>query len=79
MGNGRVRARRMGNGRFRARRMRGGRRFAPLPTAYGPHGDSHAGSPALDAFHSAKSLAERFSPLPALCVPSLSAISASVA
>mmetsp|Transcript_43713 Transcript_43713/g.114896 ORF Transcript_43713/g.114896 Transcript_43713/m.114896 type:complete len:254 (-) Transcript_43713:563-1324(-) len=44
-----------------------------------PHGESHAGSPALDAFHSAKSDAERFSPAPAVCVPSDSAISASVA
>ena len=44
-----------------------------------PHGDSHIGSPAFDFFQSAKSLAERFSPASALCVPSDSAISASVA
>ena len=44
-----------------------------------PHGESQNGSPALESFQSAKSDAERFSPAAAVCVPSDSAISASVA
>ena len=55
--------------------------FALLATALGATGQraSQAGSPPLDFFHSAKSEASRFSPLPALKVPSDSAISAAVA
>mmetsp|Transcript_41364 Transcript_41364/g.82894 ORF Transcript_41364/g.82894 Transcript_41364/m.82894 type:complete len:264 (-) Transcript_41364:951-1742(-) len=44
-----------------------------------PHGESHEGSPALEAFQRAKSDADRFSPATAVCEPSDSAISASVA
>ncbi len=45
-----------------------------------PHGDSQNGSPALDFFHSAKSLALRFSPesRPALSAPSPSSASAAL-
>ena len=42
-----------------------------------PHGESHSGSPTLEAFHRAKSFGVFFSP-PAARDPSLSAISASV-